>query len=87
MKTISQREFRNKAAAVMDAVEAGETFHVTRNGVEVAEVRPIPRKRRLSAQELVERHRRLAKVDYAEMRAEADEFFDGEDRIGEDDDA
>ncbi|MCY9782858.1 type II toxin-antitoxin system Phd/YefM family antitoxin [Nocardiopsis sp. EMB25] len=85
MKTISQREFRNKAAAVMDAVEAGETFHVTRNGVEVAEVRPITRGHRLSARELVERHRRLPTVDHAEMRAEADEFFGGEDRISEDD--
>ncbi|MFD5827787.1 type II toxin-antitoxin system Phd/YefM family antitoxin [Lentzea sp. NPDC060358] len=42
MKVISQREFRNHSAAVMDAVEAGETYHVTRNGVEVAELRPLP---------------------------------------------
>lgn len=40
MKTISQREFRNHSAAVMDAVEAGGTYHITRNGVEVAELRP-----------------------------------------------
>lgn len=87
MKTITQREFRNKAAAVMDAVEAGETFHVTRNGVEVAEVRPIARRRKLSAQELVERYRRLPRVDHADMRDEADEFFGDEDRIGEDEHA
>jgi len=36
MKTITQREFRNNSAAVMDAVEAGETYHITRNGTEVA---------------------------------------------------
>lgn len=84
MKTITQREFRNQAASVMDAVEAGETFHVTRNGVEVAEVRPIERRRKLSAQELVERHRRLSSVDYSDMRTEADEFFGGEDRVGDD---
>ncbi|MGH3910811.1 MAG: type II toxin-antitoxin system Phd/YefM family antitoxin, partial [Pseudonocardiaceae bacterium] len=40
MKTITQREFRNNSAAVMDAVEAGETYHITRNGTEVAELRP-----------------------------------------------
>ena len=84
MKTITQREFRNKAAAVMDAVEAGETFHITRNGVEVAELRSIARRRELSAQELVERHRRLSRVDHAEMRDEADEFFGDEDRVGGD---
>jgi prevent-host-death family protein len=82
---ISQREFRNNSAAVMDAVEAGETFHVTRNGVEVAELRPLPRRRRLTVDELVERHRRLPRVDYARMRQESDEFFGTEDRVGDDD--
>jgi prevent-host-death family protein len=84
MKTITQREFRNNAASVMDQVEAGESFHVTRNGVEVAQVSPVARRRRLSAEELVERHRRLPRVDYAQMRDEADEFFGGEDRVEDD---
>ncbi|MEV0234503.1 type II toxin-antitoxin system Phd/YefM family antitoxin [Nonomuraea sp. NPDC050786] len=84
MKVITQREFRNNSAAVMDQVEAGEIFHITRNGVEIAELRPIPRKRHLSAEELVARHRRLPRVDYAEMRREADEFFGGEERIDDD---
>ena len=85
MKVISQREFRNNSEAVMDAVEAGETYHVTRNGVEVAELRPIARRRRLTAEELVERHRKLPRVDHARMRMEADEFFGTEDRLGDDD--
>lgn len=81
---ISQRDFRNNSAAVMDAVEAGETYHVTRNGVEVAELRPLPRRRRLSAEELVARHRRLPRVDPEDLRREADEFFGTEDRVGDD---
>lgn len=85
MKVITQREFRNNSAAVMDAVEAGETYYVTRNGVEVAELRPIPRGRRLSAEELVRRHRGLPRVDAAELRLEIDEFFGTEDRVGADD--
>jgi prevent-host-death family protein len=85
VKVITQREFRNNSAAVMDAVEAGETYHVTRNGLEVAELRPLPRRRRLTAEELVERHRRLPRVDYVRMRREADEFFGAEDRVGDDD--
>lgn len=84
MKIITQREFRNNSAAVMDAVEAGEIYHVTRNGVAVAELRPLSRRRRLSAEELVERHRKLPQVDHALMRQEADELF-GEDRVGDDD--
>ncbi|MGB3443607.1 MAG: type II toxin-antitoxin system prevent-host-death family antitoxin [Actinophytocola sp.] len=85
MKVITQREFRNNSAAIMDAVEAGETFHVTRNGVTVAELRPVSRRRRLSAEEHVERHKRLPRVDYARMRQEADEFHGTEDRVDQDD--
>jgi antitoxin (DNA-binding transcriptional repressor) of toxin-antitoxin stability system len=69
----------------MDSVEAGQIYQVTRNGVVVAELRPVPRRRRLSAGELVERHRRLPRVDAEHMRQEADEFFGTEDRIGVDD--
>jgi len=84
VKVISQREFRNNSAGVMDAVEAGETYLVTRNGVEVAEVRPVSRRRRLTAEELVARHRMLPRVDHSALRAEADELF-GEDTVGVDD--
>jgi len=82
MMIISQREFRNNSAAVMDAVEAGETYHVTRNGIEIAELRPLSRRRRLTAKELVEQHRRLPRIDYAQMSQDADEFFGTDDRIG-----
>jgi len=85
MKVITQRAFRNNSAAVMDAVEAGETYHVTRNGLEVAELRPLSRRRRLSAEELVERHRRLPRVDHGHMRQDADDYFGGQDRIGDED--
>lgn len=81
MKTITQREFRNNSAAVMDAVEAGETYHIIRNGTEVAELRPLARRRRLSAEELVARHCRLPRVDYTRLRADADEFFGTQDRV------
>jgi prevent-host-death family protein len=85
MKVITQREFRNNSAAVMDAVEAGEVYHITRNGVEIAELRPLPRRRRMTAEELVAKHRRLPRVDHARMRQEADEFFATADRVGDED--
>jgi prevent-host-death family protein len=85
VKTITQREFRNNSAAIMDAVEAGEVYHITRNGIEVAELRPLPRRRRLTAEELVARHRRLPRVDYEHMRQDADQFFGTDDRVGDDD--
>lgn len=40
-KTIAQRELRNDNARIIEAVASGESFVVTRNGVPVAEVRPI----------------------------------------------
>jgi prevent-host-death family protein len=82
VKVISQREFRNNSAAVMDAVEAGETYQVTRNGVAVAELRPLSRRRRLSAEELVNKRRNLPRVDHVLLRQEADELF-GPDRVGD----
>lgn len=42
-RTITQRELRNQSAAIMDAVSEGESFIVTRNGVPVADLRPISR--------------------------------------------
>jgi len=44
--TIPQRELRNDNAKVIEAVAAGESFVVTRNGVPVAELRPIHTTRR-----------------------------------------
>jgi prevent-host-death family protein len=85
MKIITQREFRNRSAAVMDAVEAGETYHITRNGAEVAELRPLTKRRRMTAQELIARHRRLPRVDATALRREADELFGSEDRVGDED--
>lgn len=40
-KILPQRELRNRNAQVIDAVIAGETFIVTRNGERVAELRPL----------------------------------------------
>lgn len=79
VRVISQRELRNNSATIMDAVAAGETFHITRNGVAVAELCPLVRQRRLTAAELVDRHKKLPRVDHAELRPEADEFFGGDD--------
>lgn len=45
--TIPQRELRNQNAKVIDAVAAGQTYIVTRNGEPVAELRPIRPGRRM----------------------------------------
>lgn len=42
-RVIPQRDLRNLNAQILAAVEAGATFVVTRNGVPVAELRPLAR--------------------------------------------
>jgi len=63
-------------------VEAGQTYHITRNGVEVAELHPLAP--RCSAEELVARHRRLPRVDHARLRADTDKFFSEQDLVSDD---
>lgn len=47
MRTVSQRELRNDNAEVVRAVEAGESFVVTRRGVPVARLVPLDAARRV----------------------------------------
>lgn len=83
MKTITQRELRNESAHIMDEVERGETYRITRGNRPVAELRPLTTRRRfVPSDELVQAVGKLPAVDYRAMRAEADEFFqDSGDRV------
>ncbi|MFI7238221.1 PhdYeFM domain-containing protein [Streptomyces cyaneofuscatus] len=84
VESITEHEFRNRSAEAMDAVTGGKSFRISRTGIEVAAPRPLRRRRQLSAEELVNRHRRLPRVDGALLRREADEPFGTEDRVGPD---
>lgn len=42
MPTISQRELRNDNAEIVRGVERGESYTITRRGVPVAQLGPIP---------------------------------------------
>jgi antitoxin (DNA-binding transcriptional repressor) of toxin-antitoxin stability system len=82
VKSISQREFRNASAAIMDAVEQGEVFRVTRHGVVVAELRPVVASGFVARGTLNAAFDGLQTIDLAALRAEADAVF-GEDRVGD----
>ena len=75
MKTVTVRELRNEGGAVLDRVARGEELIVTRDGVEVAELRP---RRRLSPApaDLIERRRHLPKVDPDLLRRDIDVVID-----------
>ncbi|WP_326740727.1 type II toxin-antitoxin system Phd/YefM family antitoxin [Streptomyces sp. NBC_01022] len=72
---MTEQELCANFADVMNAVEAGEVFRITRDGLEMAELSPLRPARRPGAEELVTRHRLLPRVDSAVMRREGEEFF------------
>ncbi|MEO6881779.1 MAG: type II toxin-antitoxin system prevent-host-death family antitoxin [Mycobacteriaceae bacterium] len=78
VRTIAQRELRNDNAKVIEAVSAGESFVVTRNGQPVAELRPY----RSARCTFVEREDVLAlatagvRIDRDRFRADLDRMIE-----------
>lgn len=72
---VTQRELRNESAAVMDAVEAGETVVVTRNGSPGGRLRPVRRRWLAATAEVTHALRGLSRVDIDAMQAETDRLF------------
>jgi len=83
MSTITQRELRNESARIMDSLEAGDSFVVTRNGRPVGTLLPLTGPRQsVPSDELVAALSDLPPLDFAKLRADGDRFFeDGGDRI------
>lgn len=75
-RTIHQRELRNDSGAVLRAVQAGETFVVTRNGVPVAELRPLARQQFVARERIAEAARRAPRIDFRSFRADLDATVD-----------
>ena len=77
-RTIAQRDLRNENAKVIDAVTAGETFIVTRNGEPVAELRPIRVGRRtfITRDELALLANAAVRIDRHQFRADLDRLID-----------
>jgi prevent-host-death family protein len=70
---ISQRDLRNRSKEIMDAVERGETFTVTRDGRPIAELVPLRRRRRfVPRDEFVANSRGLPYIDPDRFRADLD---------------
>lgn len=75
MKAVTVRELRNEGGAILDRVARGEELIVTRDGVEVAELRPRRRPAPAPA-DLIERRRHLPKVDPERLRRDIDVVLD-----------
>jgi prevent-host-death family protein len=77
MERVSVRELRNHGGEVLDRVARGAAVVVTRDGTEVAELRPRAR-RSPSAADLVSRRRTLPRVDPAALRRDLDAVLDAD---------
>jgi prevent-host-death family protein len=77
MDSVSVRELRNHGGEVLDRVARGIALVVTRDGAEVAELRPRPR-RGPSAVDLITRRRSLPSVDPGALRRDLDAVLDAE---------
>ncbi len=74
---ISQRDLRMRSKEIMDAVEHGQSFTVTRDGHEIGELVPLRRRRRfVSRTDFVETSRSAPEIDLAAYRADQDAAYD-----------
>lgn len=76
-REISQRDLRMRSREIMDAVERGESFTVTRDGREIGELIPLRRpKRFVSRVDFVHASRHLPVIDADRFRADLDATID-----------
>jgi antitoxin (DNA-binding transcriptional repressor) of toxin-antitoxin stability system len=74
---ITQRDLRTRSKEIMDAVENGQAFTVTRDGHRIGELIPLRRRRRfVPRQEFAAMSRTAASVDAAAFRADQETAAD-----------
>ena len=70
---ITQRDLRNRSREIMDAVERGQAFTVTRDGHRIGELIPLRRRRRfVTREEFATMSRGAPSMDVQAFRADQD---------------
>jgi prevent-host-death family protein len=75
-REITQRELRNESGEIMRALDRGETFIVTRNGVPVGELKPVRPRTFVAAEALIAAFRGSPRIDAIRFRADLDAVVD-----------
>lgn len=76
---ITQRDLRSRSREIMDAVEHGQSFTVTRDGHRIGELIPLRRRRRfVSRDEFAAMSRNAPGVDLDAFRADQEAALDQE---------
>lgn len=74
---ITQRDLRSRSKEIMDAVENGQAFTVTRDGHRIGELIPIRRRRQfVPRQEFAAMSRGAPAIDIETFRADQDAALD-----------
>lgn len=73
---ITQRQLRNDSGEVMRALDAGESFVVTRNGVAIGELTPLRRHRFVGRDAVLAAFARAAPIDAQRFRLDIDRAVD-----------
>jgi prevent-host-death family protein len=71
-RVVTQRELRNDSAAILREVQAGQVVTITRNGVPVAELRPLPPRRFVPRAAIAEAAAGAPRIDAGRFRADID---------------
>ncbi|MHB1523204.1 MAG: hypothetical protein HKL89_00385 [Candidatus Dormibacteraeota bacterium] len=71
-RDITQRQLRNDSGEIMRALDQGETFVVTRNGVPVGELTPLRRRRFVPADAAIAIFQGAPSVELSRLRADLD---------------
>lgn len=69
---ITQRELRNSSGEIMRALDRGESFTVTRNGVPVGELSPTQSRRFVDAEAVVAAFKGAPSIDAGRFRQNLD---------------
>jgi prevent-host-death family protein len=75
-REITQRELRNESGEIMRALDRGETFVVTRNGVPVGELTPLRQRRFVEAEAAVALFAGAPAINGERFRADVDAVLD-----------
>jgi antitoxin (DNA-binding transcriptional repressor) of toxin-antitoxin stability system len=75
-REITQRELRNASGEIMRALDRGETFVVTRNGVAVGELAPLRRRRFVAADAALAAFAGAPEIDAERFRSDVDGAVD-----------
>lgn len=71
-RRITQRELRNESGRIMRALDRGESFTVTRNGVPVGELVPVRPRLFVAAEAVAAAYRRAPRIAATRFRKDLD---------------